>query len=80
MSFFLSQEWNCQFLEADLKTSLPRKIELSDKRKIMEIAERGGCKINLEGRQAIREGRGGVWLELSQEQYEKLKAPNPKRN
>jgi len=45
--------------------------------KIFELAERGGCNLNLEGRQAIQHGidigRGGIWLELTEEQYAKLK-------
>ena len=41
------------------------------------MAERGGYSMHLEGRQAleraINAGRGGVWLELTEEQYAKLK-------
>jgi hypothetical protein len=69
MSFMLRQGWHCQFLEEDLKTSLPRKVILNDTQKLFEMAERGGCSFNLEARQAIDHsieiGRGGVWLELA---------------
>jgi hypothetical protein len=56
---------------------LPRKITLADPAKLIEMAERGGYGMHLEGRQAleraIRVGSGGVWLELTEEQYQKLK-------
>jgi hypothetical protein len=77
MFFFERRGWACQFLEADLKTPLPRKLNLKDATKVVELARRGGALMNLEARQAIdhaiANGRGGVWLELTAEQYEKLK-------
>jgi hypothetical protein len=77
MFFMLRQGWHCQFLEEDLKTPLPRKIAFKEETKLFELAERGGYRMNLEGRQAmehaIANGRGGIWLELSEEQYAKLK-------
>jgi hypothetical protein len=69
--------WHCQFLEADLKTPLPRKLNFPGPEKIVETAERGGYVMNLEGRQAlengIEKGRGGIWLLLTEEQYQKLR-------
>jgi hypothetical protein len=69
MFFMLRQGWHCQFLEEDLKTPLPRKLSVSDPTKLFEIAERGGYRLNLEGRQAmehaIENGRGAIWLELT---------------
>ena len=77
MSFMLREGWHCQFLEEDLKTSLPRKVTLDCPSKLFELAERGGSNLNLEGRQeldhGIEIGRGGLWLDLSEEQYAKLK-------
>jgi hypothetical protein len=77
MQFFLRTGWHCQFLEPDLKTPLNRKLTFSDPRKIIELARRAGAFANLGGRQAIDhaidKGRGGVWLELTEEQYRKLK-------
>lgn len=79
MYFMLRDGWHCQFLEADLKTPLPRKLNLNSSQKVIETAERGGYNMNLEGRQAldhgIENGRGGVWLLLTEEQYQKLKVP-----
>jgi len=83
MSFMLRQGWHCQFLEEDLKTPLPRRVVLDDTQKLFEMAERGGCRLNLEARQAINHaieiGRGGVWLELTEEQYQRLRPGGEKR-
>ena len=77
MSFMHREGWYCQFLEEDLKTPLPCKITVADPAKLIEMAEHGGYRVNLEGRQAldnaIENGRGGIWLELTEEQYGKLK-------
>ena len=79
MLFMLREGWHCQFLEADLKTPLPKKLNLGSSQKVIETAERGGYNMNLEGRQAldhgIENGRGGIWLLLTEEQYQKLKVP-----
>jgi len=78
----LRKRWYCQFLEEDLKTSLPRRISFADESKLFEMAERGGYRLNLEGRQAIehaiQNGRGGIWLQLTPEQYEKLRSAERK--
>lgn len=77
MYFFQRSGWYCQFLEEDLKTPLPKTTTLDDPARLFEIAERGGYLMNLEGRQAIdhaiENGRGGVWLRLTDEQYQKLR-------
>jgi hypothetical protein len=77
MHFMLREGWFCQFLEEDLKTPLPKKMTLKEPAKLFEIAERGGYKVTLENRQvienAIAMGRGSIWLDLTQEQYAKLK-------
>ena len=77
MSFARRDGWWCEFLEEDLSTHLPRKLTFKTHGKVRELAERGGCALNLETLQALNHGiemgRGGVWLELSEEQYLKLK-------
>ncbi len=77
MHYMLADGWFCQFLEEDLKTPLPRKVRLDDPAKIIEMAEKGGAAMLLEDRQAldygIAQGRGSVWLNLTWEQYQKLK-------
>ena len=77
MHFMLREGWFCQFLEEDLKTPLPKKMTLENPAKLFEIAERGGYKLTLENRQSIENaiamGRGSIWLDLTEEQYAKLK-------
>jgi hypothetical protein len=80
MHFILRKGWFCQFLEEDLKTALPKTIRFTDDKKIWEMAKRGGFTLNISGRQElqekIRKGTGGVWLELTPEQYAKLRKPS----
>ena len=71
--------WHCQFLERDLKTSLPCKLHFTTPEKVIELVERGGgikdqeCRQMLD--QAIAKGRGGIFLSLTEMQYAKLKSP-----
>ncbi|HEY4047011.1 MAG TPA: hypothetical protein VGM27_09100 [Acidobacteriaceae bacterium] len=78
MSFMHRDGWYCQFLEVDLKTALPRKLNFASADKVRELAERVGAFKDLESRHSVNRGietgRGGVWLDLSAEQYAKLKA------
>jgi hypothetical protein len=52
---------------------------LPDERQLFELVKRGRLTLNISGRQeiedAIRKKRGGVWLELTPEQYAKLRQP-----
>ena len=77
MSFMLWDGWYCQFLEADLKTALPRTFTFAIPEKIVELAERGRGLKDLATKQAlehgIQKGRGGIYLHLTLEQYNKLK-------
>ena len=71
--------WYCQFVEMDLKTPLPKKLSFASADKVRELANIGGAISNLENRQmfehAITNGRGGVYLNLTQTQYERLNRP-----
>jgi hypothetical protein len=77
--FFFRQGWQVQFLEADLKTPLPRRLTFSDPEKIRELARRGGAWRDSESRQmlehAIETGRGGIYLRLTAGQYASLRRP-----
>lgn len=77
MSFMARNGWFCQFLEEDLKTALPKKLAFADQDKIFEMAQRGGATMDVEAQQATKHGlevgRGGVWLNLTDEQYDRLK-------
>jgi hypothetical protein len=79
MSFLLSRGWYCQFLEMDLTTSLPKKLNFASANKVRELADLGGATAKLESRQMLEhgiiKGHGGVYLNLTQTQYERLKRP-----
>jgi hypothetical protein len=79
MSFFYRKGWQVQFVEADLKTFLPRTFTFADPEKIRELARRGEAMGTSEARQlleyAIEAGRGGVYLKLTPEQHARLKRP-----
>ena len=76
MYFQFRQGWQVQFLEADLRTPLPRTLKFTDPEKIRELARRGEAWGDAESRQtldhAIETGRGGVFLRLTPEQYGRL--------
>jgi hypothetical protein len=77
MFFMLRSGWHCQFLEQDLKTSLPRKLTFSNAEKVRELAERGDGFKDLADKQAfdhgVSMGRGAVYLKLTWPQYSVLK-------
>jgi hypothetical protein len=62
MYFFKRGSWQVQFLEADLKTTLPRKLTFTNPEKIRELARRGEAWGDSASRQmlehAIETGRG----------------------
>jgi len=77
MHFMSRNGWHVSFLEADLKTTLPGNMTFQDSAKVIELALRGGAGRTLADRQAIEQGiqmgRGSVWLNLTAEQYGKLR-------
>jgi hypothetical protein len=77
ISFQSRRGWHCQFLEADLKTALSRKLHFASADKVVELVERGGGLPDQESRamltQAIETGRGGAFLNLTSEQYARLR-------
>jgi hypothetical protein len=79
MSFFYRSGWQVQFLEGDMKTALPRKLTFQHPDKIRELARRGEALGTLDRKQAlesaIENGRGGVHLRLTPEQYSRLRRP-----
>ena len=79
MSFMFRQGWCCQFLDRDCKTPLPKKMTFASADKVLELANLGGDIADLERSQmlegAITNRRGGVYLNLTQAQYERLKRP-----
>jgi hypothetical protein len=79
MFFQFRQGWQVEFLEADLKTPLPKKLTFTGPDKIRELAKRGEAWSDSESRQllehAIETGRGGVYLRLTADQYARLRRP-----
>jgi hypothetical protein len=71
----IGQTWLCEFVDDAV---IPiRKLRVGTPDTIREIARRGGALKNLETRQmleyGISSGRGGVTLDLTCEQYSKLR-------
>ena len=52
--FMLNNGWHCQFLEPDLKTSLPRTLTFSAPDKIREMHKRFGVDRKLEDKSALQ--------------------------
>lgn len=79
MYYMLRNSWMCQFLEEDLKTPLRRRLHFRDPEKIRTIVDKVGNFANLQDREALDHGlsigRGGVWLQLTEDQYKRLKMP-----
>ena len=77
LSFQDRHGWQCQFLEADLQTPLPKRLHFSSSDKVVELVERGGGITDQESRlmleQGISMGRGGAFLRLTDEQYAALR-------
>ena len=67
---------NVASYEADLRTSLPRKLHFSTDDKLIEMAKRGRALKDLADRQALEmgmaKGKGAITLSLTQEQCAKL--------
>lgn len=75
MHFVIRDGCYCQFLEEDLKTPLPKKLNFADISNVRELTEKGRGFANLEGRHAldhaVEVGRGRIFLQLTEEQYAK---------
>lgn len=74
--------WHCRFHQDDpAKTPISRKFAFSSAEKIHEAARRGNGLLDIESQHALIEavnvGRGGVWLHLTEDQYEALIVANP---
>jgi hypothetical protein len=67
MTFFLRSGWYVQFLEADLRTPLPRTYAFKDPKKICELAQHAvpRRKLWMGLEREIANGRGGCFLNLT---------------
>jgi hypothetical protein len=79
LSFQPRKGWHCQFLQQDLKTSLPRKLNFASAEKVIELVERAGGFTEEDSRSivnhGIETGRGGIFLMPTEGQYAKLRRP-----
>lgn len=78
VTFFLSGGgWVCSFTETDLKTPTGRSRTFGSEDKLRELIVRTPTRFDLAGKQALEHafagGRGGLYLELTGEQYRKLR-------
>lgn len=78
MNFMLIRDaWQISFLEADCRTSLRKKLRFAIPEKIFDMARRGGADLTSASRcdleLGISIGRGGIWLNLTLDQYTKLR-------
>jgi hypothetical protein len=64
-SFQFRDGWWCQFLEADLKTALPRKLHFASSEKLIELVERGGGFTDQDTRLAVKQGLKWEGVEYS---------------
>jgi hypothetical protein len=73
MCFELKVGWHCRFLEKDQKTTLGKCFIFRDSASMRTLAERGLGFVTGNTRRAfehaIKRGRGGIWLQLTAEQY-----------
>jgi hypothetical protein len=75
VSFERKRAWQVIFYDSATQQRL-RTVTLQDDEKLVELAKRGGALANLESKQmienAISNGKGGAFLKLSPDQYDKL--------
>jgi hypothetical protein len=74
-AFERKKAWQVVFYDSATKQLL-RTVTFQDEQKLLELAKRGGGLTNLESKQMIEDGidngKGGVFLKLSHDQYLKL--------
>lgn len=76
MTFELRGFWHCEFIEPYLQTALPRKAILRDAMKLCQFVDRAREFKDSAARKAfeaaIKDGKGGIYLELTDDQYRKF--------
>lgn len=75
VAFERKRAWQVIFYDSATQQRL-RTVTFQDEEKLVELAKRGGTLANLESKQmidnAISRGKGGTFLKLSPDQYNKL--------
>jgi hypothetical protein len=84
MLFTLHKNWKVSFLEADLMVSPLRRLIFADPDEIRDLARLGQALATSEARvlfdYSIGRGNGGLYLQLTTEQYSKLREPGCARD
>jgi hypothetical protein len=79
MLFTLRKDWQVLFLEADLTISPLRTLTLANPEEIRELARQGEALGTSQARAlldySLARGSGGLYLQLTLEQYSKLERP-----
>lgn len=81
LTFFVrgAGQWVCSFLEPDLRTPVGRGCLFGSAEKVRELVRKSQTRLEEAERRTLEAGletgRGGLWLELSAEQYLRLKRP-----
>ncbi len=58
--------WSVHFIEADSKIPLRRCLNFASAEKVIEMAERGGAVLNVEGRQALEHDGDRAWTGVAE--------------
>ena len=77
VNFFLrGGYWFCSFLQPDLKTPVCRGRSFASAEKVRELIAKTPTRMMSEDKQALEfaleAGRGGIWLDVTTEQYARL--------
>jgi hypothetical protein len=84
MLFALHKDWKVSFLEADLMVSPLKRLIFADPEGIRELARFGQALATSDARLmfdcSIGRGNGGLYLQLTTEQYSKLREPGLQRD
>jgi hypothetical protein len=71
-----TDHWSCHFLMDDLRTALRKTLTFRHEEKVLEAARNGRAGLTSEDERLIQDGiamgRGGAWLRLTEDQYQKL--------
>jgi len=71
-----TDHWFCHFLMDDLRTALRKTLTFRHEGKVLEAARNGRAGLTSEDERLIQDGiamgRGGAWLRLTEDQYQKL--------
>lgn len=80
MLFALGKDWRVSFLSNDLTTSPLKTLTFADREEIRDLAHRGQALGTSEARAlfdySLGRGCGGLYLQLTPEQYSKLRKPD----